>query len=70
MAVGPRAARVRRRPELAEEPQLVERGLELAAARLPVDVRERAERRLDGRPLPLAGEVRAEPGAEVAARPT
>ena len=69
MAIGPRAARVRRRPELPQEPQLVERGLELAATGLPVDLRQRTERRLDSRPLPLAGEVRAEPGAEVARAP-
>ena len=65
MTVGPRAARVRRRAQLAQKPQLVERGLELAPAALPLDARQRAEGGLDGRPLPLAGEVRAQSGAEI-----
>ncbi len=65
MAVGARAARVRRRPQLAEKPQLLERRLELGARLAPLDPLERAERRLDGGPLPLAGEVRAEARAQL-----
>ena len=65
VAVGARAARVRRRPQVAEEPQLLERRLELRARLAPLDPLERAERRLDGGPLPLAGEVRAEARAEL-----
>ena len=65
MAVGARAARVRRRPQVAEEPQLLERRLELGARLAPLDPLERPERRLHGGPLPLAGEVRAEARAQL-----
>ena len=66
VAVGPRAAGVGRRPQLAQEPQLLERRLELRAEDAPLDPLERAERRLDRRPLAVGLEVRAQPGAEVA----
>ena len=65
MAVGPRAAGVCRRPQLAEKPELLERSLELGAEHAPFDPLERSERGLDGRPLPLGPEVGAQPGAEV-----
>ena len=65
MAVGARAARVRRGSQVAEEPQLLERRLELGAGLAPLDPLERAERRLDGGPLPLAGEVRAKARAQL-----
>ena len=54
VAVGPRDARVRRRPQLADQPQLLERRLELGAEHAPLDPLDRAERRLDRGPLPLA----------------
>ena len=66
MTVGPRAARVRRWPQLAQEAQLLERRLELRARLRPLDALQRAERRLDRGSLPSAGEVRPEPRAEVA----
>ena len=66
VAIGPGAAGIRRRPQLAQEPQLLERSLELGAEHAPLDPLERAKRRLDGRPLPLGPEVRAKPRAEVA----
>ena len=66
VTVGTRPARVRRRSQLAQQAELVERGLELRAGLRPLDALERAERRLDGRSLPAAGEVGAQPGAEVA----
>ena len=61
--------RVRRRPKLADEAKLLERGLELRPELAPLDARERAERGLDGRPLPVAGEVRAQPRAQIARLP-
>ena len=51
VAVGPRDARVRRRPQLADQPQLLERRLELGAEHAPLDPLDGAERRLD---LPAA----------------
>ena len=69
MAVRPRAAGVRRRSELPQQAQFVEGRLELAPATLPLDLCECAERRLDRGPLPLAGEVRAQTGGEVACAP-
>ena len=54
------------RAQLADQPQLLERRLELRAGHAPLDALERAERRLDGRPLPVGAEVRAEPRAQVA----
>ena len=65
MAVGARAARVRRRSQVAEEPQLLERRLELGARLAPLDPLERAERRFHRGPLPLAGEVRAKACAQL-----
>jgi hypothetical protein len=67
--VGARAAGVRRRSQLPQQPQLLERRLELGAELAPLDAFERAERCLDGRPLPLAGEVRAQPRTEVSRPP-
>jgi len=49
--------------QLAQQPQLLERRLELGAAHAPLDRLERAERGLHGRPLPLA------PGALVKVAP-
>ena len=66
--VGPRAARVRGRPELAQQAQLDQPGLELGAGLPPVDGRQRAERSLHRGPLPRAREVRPQARAE-AARP-
>ena len=65
VAVGTRAARVRRRPQLAKEPQLLEPRLQLRAEDPPLDPLERAERRLDRGPLALGAEVRAQPRAQV-----
>ena len=65
-AVGPERAGVRRRPELADQPRFLERGLELGAEHAPLDPLEREERGLDGGPLPLGAEVRAQPGPQVA----
>ena len=65
VTVGARAARVRRGSQVAQEPQLLERRLELGARLAPLDPLERAERRLDGGPLPLAGEVRAQARAQL-----
>ena len=69
MAVGARSARVRRRAQLAEQAQLLQRRLELRAEHPPLDPLERSERRLHRRPLPAAGEVRAEPGPQLAGAP-
>ena len=66
MTVGTRPPRVRRRSQLAQQAELVERGLELRAGLRPLDALERAERRLDGRSLPAAGEVGAQARTEVA----
>ena len=63
--IGPRAARVRGRPQLAQEPQLFERRLELGAGLAPLDRVEGAERRLDRGSLAPAREVRAKPRPEV-----
>ena len=65
MAIGARAACVRGRPQLAEQPQLLQRSLELGAGLAPLDLLERAERRLDRRPLPGAREVGAQPRAQI-----
>ncbi len=66
VAVRARATRVRRRPELPQQPELLQRRLELRAELAPLDPLERAERGLDRRPLPLAREVRAQTRAQVA----
>ena len=66
VAVGTRAARVRRRAQLAQQAQLLEPRLELRPEHAPLDPLERAERRLDRRPLPLGAEVRPQPRAQVA----
>ena len=66
VAVGPGAARVRRRTKLAQEAQLLEPGLELGAQHAPLDAVERTQRRLHRRPLPLRAEVRAQPRPQVA----
>src|SRR5262249_54228966 len=47
VAIGAHRARVRRRPQLADQPELLERRLELRPGDTPLDARERAERRLD-----------------------
>ena len=64
--VGPRPAGVGGRPQLAEEPELLERRLELGAEHAPLDSLERRERGLHGRALAVGAEVRAQPGAQVA----
>ena len=69
MTVGPRAARVRGRPQLAQEAQLLERRLELRARLRPLDALQRAQGRLDRGPLAAAGEVRPEPRAQAARTP-
>ena len=66
VAVGPGAARVRGRTQLAQQAQLLEPRLELGAEDAPLDPLERAERRLHRRPLALGAEVGAEARAEVA----
>ena len=48
------AARVRRRAQLADQPHLLERRLELGAEHAPLDPLDGAERGLDRGPLPLA----------------
>ena len=54
MPVRSRAARVRRRAELTEQLELLERRLELRAGLPPLDVLERPERGLDRGPLAAA----------------
>ena len=66
MALRPRDARVARRAELANQPELLERRLELRAEHAPLDPFGRAERRFDRRPLPVAPEVRPQPRSQVA----
>ena len=66
VAIGARAACVRGRPQLAEQPELLQRRLELGAGHAPVHPLQRPERRLDCGPLALAGEVRAKASAQVA----
>src|SRR5205085_4440820 len=61
----PTAARVGGRLQLPDQPQLLERGLELGAEHAPLDPVECHQRRLNRRPLALAPEVGAETGAEV-----
>ena len=59
-------ARVGRRLELADQPHLFERRLELGAQDAPLDALEREQRRLDRGPLALAPEVGAQTGAKIA----
>ncbi len=66
VALGLRRPRVRRRAELADQGDLLERGGELGAGRPPFDALEPVECRLDGRALAVALEVRAQPGPQVA----
>src|SRR4051794_24258888 len=65
VAIGPRGARVRGRPQLADEAELLERRLDLRRHGPPFDPVQRPERRLDRRALPVGPEVRPEPGAQV-----
>src|SRR5436190_9555759 len=60
----PPPARVGRRIELADQSQLVERGLELRTLHTPFDPIEGKQGRLDGGSLPLASEVGPEAGAQ------
>ena len=62
----PGRARVRRRAQLPEKPELLERGLELRPEHAPLDAVERPEGRLDRRSLPSAREVRAQARAQIA----
>src|SRR5215218_4900462 len=66
VAIRPRRARVRGRPQLPQQPQLLERSLELGADDAPLDRLDGRERRLDRRTLPLGAEVRAQARAQVA----
>ena len=66
VAVGPGAARVGRRTELAQQTELLEPGLELGAEDSPLDPLERTERGLHRRSLALGAEVGTEARAEVA----
>ena len=61
-----RAACIRRRAQLADQAQLLERGLELGTADAPLDPLQRAERGLDCRTLTLAAEIGAQPRTEIA----
>jgi hypothetical protein len=62
----PAAARVGRRLELPDQPQLLQRRLELGAEHAPLDPRQREQRGLDRRSLAIAPEVRAQTCAQVA----
>jgi hypothetical protein len=62
----PAAAGVGRRVELADQSQLLERGLELGAQDAPLDPLEGEQRGLDRRPLAFASEVGAKAGTDVA----
>ncbi len=62
----PAAAGIGRRLELADQPDLLECGLELRAQDAPLDAVERQQRRLDRGPLALTSEVGAKTGAQVA----
>src|SRR5438093_312057 len=53
VAVGSELARVCGRTQLADQAQLLERGLQLGAEHAPLDLLDRPERRLDGGALPL-----------------
>ena len=66
VAVGTHRARVRRRAQLADQAQLLQRRLELRPEHTPFDTLERGESRLDGRPLTIRAEVRAQPRTQVA----
>ena len=66
VAVGPCHSRVRGRPQLADQPKLLQRGLELGAEHPPLDSLGRRDGRLHRRPLALRAEVRAESRAQVA----
>ncbi len=64
--VGSSAAGVGGRLQFADQPELLERGLELGAEDAPFDPLEGEERRLYGRTLAFALEVGAQAGAQVA----
>ena len=66
VAVGPRRAGIGRRAQLADQPQLLERRLELRPGHAPLDALERSEGALDRRTLAVGAEVRAQAGTEVA----
>ena len=66
MPLRPRHARIAGRTELADQAQLLERRLELGAHHPPLDPLCRCDRRLDGRPLAVAAEVRAQARPQVA----
>ena len=69
VAIRTHRPRVRRRAQLANQAQLLERRLELRAARAPFDSLESSEGRLDRGPLALRAKVRAQPCMEVARAP-
>src|SRR5262249_21197977 len=62
----PSPARIGRGIELADQPYLLKRSLELRAQHAPLDTVEREQRRLDRGSLPLAPEVGPEARAQVA----
>ncbi len=66
VALGPRGTRVGRRAQLAEEAELLERGLELRPEHAPLHAVERPEGRLDRGALSSTREVRAQARAQVA----
>ena len=66
MALGPCDPRVRRRAQLPDQAELLDRCLELGAEHPPFDPLDGRERSLDRRPLPVAAEVGAEACAQVA----
>ena len=65
----PAPARVGRRLELADQPQLLERRLELGTEDAPLNAFEREQRRLHRGPLALTPEVGAQAGAKIAGSP-
>ena len=64
--IRPDIARVRRGPQLPDQPELLEPCLELAAEDTPLDPVDGSERGLHGGPLAVGAEVRAQAGAQVA----
>src|SRR3989442_232518 len=66
VTVRARRARVRGRAERAQQPQLLERGLELGTEDAPLDPSDRGERGLDRRALAFRAEVRTQPRAQIA----
>ena len=70
VALGVRGASVGRRAQLADEAQLLERGLELRAEASPLDALERLERSLDGGTLAVPEKYERSRGRRSRALPT